>query len=138
MIIYDLRCDKGHTFEGWFKDRSSFEQQCEAQLINCPVCGSSHAEMVPSSIAVLGKDTKAAEKNQTKEISPLTALRMIHEYIDKHFDDVGNRFAEVALKIHHGEEDKRGIKGTTSSEEEEVLKEEGIPFVKIPMIKYDG
>ncbi|MBN2539607.1 MAG: DUF1178 family protein, partial [Deltaproteobacteria bacterium] len=52
--------------------------------------------------------------------------------------DVGSKFAEVALKIHFGEEDSRNIKGTTTEREEAVLKEEGVPFVKIPIPKFDG
>ena len=27
MIIYDLKCKKNHKFEGWFKDRTAFEEQ---------------------------------------------------------------------------------------------------------------
>ena len=68
----------------------------------------------------------------------MKALRTFHEYMDKTFEDVGNRFAEVALKIHFGEEDSRNIKGTTTKKEEAVLREEGVPFVKIPIPKFDG
>lgn len=63
---------------------------------------------------------------------------MIHEYIDRHFDDVGSRFADIALKIHHGEEEKRNIKGTTTAAEEETLKDEGVQFMKLPTIKLDS
>lgn len=65
-------------------------------------------------------------------------LRMLHEYIDKTFEDVGSKFAEVALKIHIGEEDNRNIKGTTTKTEEDTLREEGIPFIKIPIPKFDS
>jgi hypothetical protein len=51
---------------------------------------------------------------------------------------VGNRFADVALKIHYGEEEKRNIKGTTTAQEEDNLKEEGVQFVKIPVPKMDS
>ncbi|MDD2672363.1 MAG: DUF1178 family protein, partial [Syntrophales bacterium] len=66
MIIYDLRCVKNHGFEGWFKDRSAFEEQKSEKLIACPVCGSSDVAMVPSSISILGKEIRNAEK-QGKE-----------------------------------------------------------------------
>lgn len=138
MIIYDLRCEKGHKFEGWFKDRQSFEEQHVRKIITCPSCGSSETEMVPSSIAILGKEAKAADRTQAKEITLLRALQTLHEYLDKNFDDVGSRFAEVALRIHYGEEEKRNIKGTSTSEEEAVLKEEGVQFVKVPTIKFDS
>jgi hypothetical protein len=138
VIIYDVRCHKGHTFEGWFKDRSSFEEQRIANLIMCPVCGSSDVERVPSSVTILGKDVKEAEHTRNKGISPLEALQKIQEYIEKNFDDVGNRFADIALKIHHGEEEKRNIKGTTTTTEEETLREEGVQYFKVPAIKLDS
>ncbi len=138
MIIYDLRCEKSHKFEGWFKDRASFENQKKEKLITCPICGGADIAMVPSSIAFMGKDIRSSERENTKELSPMKALKTLHEYLDKHFEDVGGRFAEVALKIHHGEEDRRNIKGTTTEHEEENLKEEGVQFFKIPVPKFDG
>lgn len=138
MIIYDVRCRMGHAFEGWFKDGPSFEEQRAAKLITCPTCGSSDVEKVPSSITVLGKDTKQRERLQNKEISPVEALQLIHQYISKNFDDVGDKFADIALKIHLGEEEKRNIKGTTTSTEEEALREEGVQFFKIPAIKLNS
>ncbi len=138
MIIFDLRCSKGHAFEGWFKDRAAFDEQKRKNLIACPVCGDADADVVPSSIAIMGKETRDLDRKQDKELSPLKALQVLHEYIAKHFDDVGDKFAEAALKIHRGEEDKRNIRGTTTKREEEMLKEEGVPFLKIPVPKLDS
>lgn len=138
MIIYDLKCDKGHKFEGWFKDRENWVNQHSKKLVSCPVCNSSDIEIIPSSITIRGKDSRENGSTKQKEVSPLAALHMLHEYLNKHFEDVGDRFAEVALKIHYGEEEKRNIKGTSTREEEENLKEEGVRFIKIPMMKMDS
>ncbi len=135
MIIYDLRCEKNHNFEGWFNDRAAFEDQRSKKLLSCPICGSGRVDMVPSSISIMAKDSK---KESIKELSPMKALSMVHEFLNKNFEEVGDKFAEVALKIHAGEEDKRNIKGTTTKEEEEVLKEAGVQFVKIPVAKFDS
>ena len=137
VIIYDLKCEKNHIFEGWFNDRTAFEEQKKKKLVTCPVCESSNIDIAPSSITVMGKKTGDLSKNNT-DISPMKALQMFHEYMDKTFEDVGSKFAEVALKIHFGEEDSRNIKGTTTKNEETVLEEEGVPFVKIPIPKFDG
>jgi hypothetical protein len=48
---------------------------------------------------------------------------------------VGVDFAKEALKIHFGESKKRNIRGTTTAEEETLLKTEGVPFLKIPIVK---
>ncbi|HOM70093.1 MAG: DUF1178 family protein [Smithellaceae bacterium] len=138
MIIYDLKCEKGHTFEGWFKDRRSWVLQSSEKLISCPVCNSCNVEIVPSSITIMGKDSRVADNLREKEISPFKALQLLHQYIDKNFEDVGDKFAEVALKIHFGEEEKRNIKGTTTPQEENNLREEGVQFIKIPGLKMDS
>ena len=138
MIIYDLKCEKGHTFEGWFKDQQTWTLQNSQKLVSCPVCNSSNIEMIPSSITIMGKDSRAAGKLQEKEISEAKALRMLHQYIDINFEDVGNKFAEIALKIHYGDEEKRNIKGTSTPQEEENLKEEGVQFIKVPLLKMDS
>lgn len=138
MIIYDLKCDKDHKFEGWFNDRAAFEDQKTQKLITCPICGSSEVEMVPSSVTIMGKDLAESKGKSSKDISPIKALQLFHEYLDKNFSDVGNKFAEVALKIHRGEEDKKNIKGTTTKSEEETLKEEGVQFIKVPIPKFDS
>lgn len=137
MIIYDLKCTQGHKFEGWFQDRKAFEEQQGQKLISCPVCGSMDAEIVPSSLTVVGKEMKA-EKMGQRELPPQKTLQLLHEYIDKNFEDVGARFAEVAIRIHYGEEEARNIKGMTTQQEEETLREEGIKFIKVPVPKFDS
>jgi hypothetical protein len=62
-------------------------------------------------------------------------LQVMSDYIDKHFEDVGADFYDEALKIHYGETEKRNIKGTATTEEEVILKEEGVQFFKVPIIK---
>ena len=138
MIIYDLRCDRGHKFEGWFHDRQAFETQQAGKLITCPVCGSMEMEIVPASVALLGKDKVPEAKRNDVEISPLKYLEQLHRQIDKYFDNVGEQFAEVAIRIHRGEEDRRNIRGITTEREEETLREEGVPFVKVPIPKFDS
>jgi hypothetical protein len=138
VIIYDVKCENGHKFEGWFKDRQAWIEQNAQRLICCPVCNSSNVEIAPSSITIMGKDAKTADKNSEKDIPPGKALQWLQQFIENNFEDVGNKFAEVALKIHYGDEEKRNIKGTTTSQEEASLKEEGISFIKIPLPKMDS
>jgi hypothetical protein len=138
VIIFDLKCEKGHKFEGWFKDRAALEEQQTRKLISCPICGSAETVMVPSSITIVGKNGKIPEKKSEVDISPMKYLQAIHQHIEEHFENVGERFTEVALKIHYGDEDQRNIRGTTTLAEEETLKKEGVPFIKIPEFKFDS
>jgi hypothetical protein len=140
MIVYDLRCGNGHTFEGWFKDGSAFADQKARKLINCPVCGSDNNEVAPSSVMYIRKEGSSPRFRDRKpeELSLQQGYNLLKSYIDEHFEDVGDRFTEVAVKIHRGLEEERNIKGTTTQMEEEYLTEEGIAFFKIPSVKLDS
>ena len=135
MIIYDIKCENGHTFEGWFKDRQAWIEQNAGRLVCCPVCNSSSVEIAPSSLTIMGKDSKPP---RNKDVSPEQVLQSLRRYLENNFEDVGNKFAEVALKIHAGDEERRNIKGTTTPREETVLKEEGVSFIKITLPKMDS
>lgn len=56
MIVYDLRCENGHMFEGWFKDSGAFVDQQAQGRIACPVCGSASNEVALSSVMYIGKE----------------------------------------------------------------------------------
>jgi hypothetical protein len=51
MILFKLRCARGHQFEGWFCNGDGFEAQQAAGEISCPECGETRVEkalMAPS------------------------------------------------------------------------------------------
>jgi hypothetical protein len=48
-------------------------------------------------------------------------------------EDVGERFAEEARRIHYGEAESRGIRGQASTEEAQALTEEGIEVAVLPL-----
>ena len=130
MIAFDLFCSNGHKFECWFKNSSSFEEQKSAGMIPCPICGDRQIEKAFSPFAI-----KRGGEGVKEGMDPHHALQLVHEYLDKHFEDVGAEFYKEALKIHYGEMEKRNIKGTATTEEEVILKEEGVQFFKIPIVK---
>lgn len=138
VIIYDLKCRNEHKFEGWFQNRMAFEGQKSQKLVACPVCGNTEATLIPSSVAIMGRDHRSAAVKKETWPLPQKVLREFHEYVQKNFDNVGNKFAEVALRIHHGEEDGRNIRGTTTGSEEETLREEGVQFIKLSLPKLDS
>jgi len=133
MIAFDLRCSNGHSFEGWFKDLESFNEQNSKGMIICPSCKNTGITRVLSPVAI--KSSQVEEK--PKEVKPdYEKLAVgVMEYIKNNFDDVGTAFAKEALKIHYGVTKKRNIRGSATTEEEETLKEEAIKFFKIPSVK---
>lgn len=153
MIHYDLQCDRGHAFDGWFKDSASFEAQAERGLITCPSCDSStvsRALMAPA----LGRNTRHATQATTAPATPAPAgeaqqgaiagaampdqlralLQRVRSEVEKNCDYVGSDFAEEARRIHYGETEARGIYGETTSSEAEALNDEGIAFGVLPWL----
>ncbi len=130
MIAFDLFCSNGHKFECWFKDSASFEEQKEAGILTCPICDDNQIGKAFSPFAIKRGGEKVREG-----LDPHQALQLIHDYLEKHFEDVGADFYKEALKIHNGEKEKKNIKGTATTEEEVILREEGVQFFKVPIIK---
>lgn len=48
-------------------------------------------------------------------------------------EDVGERFAEEARRIHYQEVPERGIRGIVTPDEREALAEEGIEVLSLPI-----
>jgi hypothetical protein len=69
MIIYDLRCENGHIFEGWFEDSQAYEDQNARCLVSCPVCGSHKNQVAPSSVMYVGKESHAFRNKTPEELS---------------------------------------------------------------------
>jgi hypothetical protein len=59
-------------------------------------------------------------------------LRAVRHVIE-HSDDVGDRFAEEARRIHYGEADERAIRGQATPDEARALEEEGIEVMPLPV-----
>jgi hypothetical protein len=49
-------------------------------------------------------------------------------------EDVGEAFADEARKIHYKESPERSIRGQTTLDEAEALREEGIEVLAMPMM----
>lgn len=136
MIVYDLQCANGHTFEGWFEDRKAYEDQGRKKLIVCPVCSDTSVAAVPSVFSIKTGLT-SSEKEDDKPENRAT-VEMAMEFLENNFEDVGASFAPEALKMHYNVTEKRNIRGTSTEAEEEMLKQEGIKFFKLPIPRLDS
>ena len=134
MIRFSLHCDKDHEFEGWFSSSKDFDGQSERGLVECPVCGSRQigkSLMAPAVAA--SRDTPArplAMDSEKREM--MRKLRDMVQAVKQNSEDVGDRFADEARKIHHGETEARGIIGKASSDDAKSLIEEGIEIAPLP------
>ncbi|MEI9983907.1 MAG: DUF1178 family protein [Aliidongia sp.] len=135
MILYELRCPSEHFFEGWFRSSDGYEEQRDAGEIACPVCGRHDIDKAPMAPR-LGRSDKSlpAPTQPAGAMEQVQLLRSLRRAIETGCEDVGERFAEEARKIHYGEADARGIYGNTSAEEAEKLADEGVEFARIPWV----
>jgi hypothetical protein len=132
MIAYDLQCQNGHCFEGWFEDYKSFRKQQKKGLVTCPVCDDTQVFQVPSTFAIKGKPGNHSLSNAPQP-DPESAAHAIAHYMDRNFENVGTDFATEALKIHYGVNEPRNIRGVSTAQEEETLRQEGVAFIKVPL-----
>lgn len=130
MIAYDLRCEEGHQFEAWFRNLKAFELQRKRNLIECPRCGS-------VAIALVYRAATIRKQSLKKDpAAPAAALsEKILKILEDQFEDVGPSFPEEARRVHYGEAEPRNIRGEASREEEESLRAEGVPVVRIALPK---
>ena len=137
MIRYDLVCDRGHAFDGWFRDSQGFEDQAAAKTVQCPHCGSSDVEkalMAPGVPARSNRRSGPSEDSMTdpRAVMMRTAMRKLREHVEATADYVGPQFADEARRIHNKESEERGIYGEASPEEARALRDEGIDVMPLP------
>ena len=139
MIVFDLECNCGYTFEGWFQDRQDFDNQQTASFLVCPQCGGREIRKILSPIRAQSSGNvsnsalhiKAGESESSTDT--FEVLETLQEFVEKNFEDVGTELATESLKIHYGVSEPRNIRGVTTELEEKKLREEGINILKIPM-----
>ena len=140
MIRYELSCDNGHTFEGWFGSADDFDRQQKMALVSCPTCGSAHVAkrlMAPSVSTARKKQQRQDLAVQTGQREMMTKLREIVSTIRANSEDVDERFPEEARKIHYGETEQRGLIGRATADEVRDLLEEGVEVAPLPVLPDD-
>jgi len=146
MIHYDLICDKGHAFDGWFRNSSAYDEQAGRGLLTCTHCGSGKVEkqlMAPGIPAKSNRKSDSATKMVAAPADPRLAelmnmVRVMRRHVEENAEYVGDRFADEARKIHYEESDQRGIYGQTTADEAKALVEEGITVHALLRLPEDG
>lgn len=157
MIVFDLHCEHGHRFEGWFKSSSDYEDQKARGLVSCPECGTHMVSKAPMAPAVPAKgNTKpdarlqrvpqeiaAQPPTQDQAVSnaePPAEVKKAIEALAKaqakaleNSTYVGKDFTKQAREMHYGERDAEVIHGQASLEEAKELVDEGVAVAPLPL-----
>jgi hypothetical protein len=149
MIVFDHACSHGHAFEGWFASADAYADQRARSLVRCPLCDDAAIDKRPSARVNSGKSRNAVEAT-TAPSAPVTSpdasaamnaiaglppemLAKLREIV-KNTENVGDKFADEARKIHYEEVPPRAIRGKATPDEAEALREEGIEFSSLPAV----
>ena len=151
MKVLDLECAQGHAFEGWFASEDEFQSQREGSLIACPLCsdtavtkrlsaprlnlgrGGGAPERANSGVAPESDGGAASEVAALPRQAMQAAWMQMVRRVMAQTEDVGERFAEEARRMHYGESAERGIRGQATAEQTEALLDEGIAVMPLPI-----
>jgi hypothetical protein len=147
VIRYDLHCEAGHGFESWFRSSGDYDVQRKKKLVECPVCGSHQVEkqvMAPR----LRRTDKSARAKPAQEKAPVammspeeaefrTKLRELRDHVTKNAENVGEKFPDLARKMHNEEIERRSIYGEASPEEVKSLLDDEVEIHPLPILPDD-
>jgi hypothetical protein len=132
MIRYSLKCDKGHTFDSWFKSSDAFDVLDAQGMINCAVCGSasvSKAIMAPRVATAEDRSDLTAPATEAER-----AVAALRDKVESEADYVGDRFAKDVRAMHAGEVPERAIYGEASLPEAKSMIEDGLQIAPLPFV----
>jgi len=153
-LTFSLQCAHQHDFEGWFGSEDDFQSQLARGLVECPLCGDrqitkqlsaprlnlstsrGEREVSTSTPAVATSPVTQTPAHDVTSLSPTqlqAAWLQAVQHVMANTEDVGQRFAEEARKMHYGESEERGIRGQATPEQTRDLLEEGISVMPLPM-----
>ena len=144
MKVLNLVCLHEHRFEGWFASEVDYLSQTERGLVECPLCGDNSVTRLPSAPHVHTSNARevapvpAAPARPAGPDSPVALtqqaawLRAVR-HVMTHTDDVGDRFAEEARRMHYGETEERAIRGQATRAQAQSLVDEGIAVMPLPL-----
>lgn len=154
MKVLDLHCALDHAFEGWFASEEDFLDQQQRELVQCPFCGSHEVRKALSAprlnlrggrprVRAEATDGQEGAESQARlpaavlapeQVSAVQAmwLRLARQVV-AHTEDVGERFAAEARRMHYDEIPERGIRGQATEQETRELLEEGVAVLPLLM-----
>lgn len=147
MKVFDLHCPVDHVFEGWFASEDDFRQQMERGLVECPMCGSTQlrkglsaprlnlgAQPPATSVPAEAQAAPAPQSEAHRKLHAVQAAWLqLSRRIAEKTEDVGEQFADQALRMHKGEEPERPIRGQATPQQALELLEEGVPVLPLAL-----
>jgi hypothetical protein len=136
MIVFDLRCGRGHVFEAWFGSSAAYEEQRAGGLIACPICGDDDVGKAVMAPNVPAKGNRAEAPSVPPDAAAVKAalatLAKAQQAALENSRWVGRSFASEARAMHSGEAESAPIHGQASIAEAKALVADGVPVAPLP------
>lgn len=157
MKVLDLQCAQLHVFEGWFASEEDYASQQSRGLVSCPVCGDLQVhkmlsaprlnlragresptapdvvEQAPATVSAPGERARRSGAVAGPSVAAFQAqLLQAMRQVVASAEDVGERFADQARAMHHGDMEARNIRGRTTPQVAMELMEEGVDVLPLP------
>lgn len=154
-ILYQLRCDNQHKFEGWFPSIAQFDSQKAQGTLQCPMCGIAAVDRDIMSPRVSGiQKEKTGKPKRAQRLKKLQhqvqstdemmmgtrvkdMMRTVRNIIKSECEFVGNRFVEEVKKYEDGNRDDK-FYGTPTEAEARKLIADGVDLFVVPDVKDDA
>ncbi len=153
MKVLSLQCSHQHAFEGWFASEDDFQSQLARGLVTCPLCADPAIQKMPSAprlnfgaqqaVSTAASNAPVASAASTELVASASGAGPSNEqqaaflkalrHVVANTEDVGDKFASQARRMHYGEEKARNIRGQASPREVIELIEEGIAVMPLPL-----
>jgi hypothetical protein len=134
MIRFSLVCERDHEFDGWFRNSDDFDTQKKRGFVSCPVCNSAKVDkaLMAPAVSTGRKKEKIALAVGEEQKKMLQQFHELGRKLREGAENVGDKFADEARKIHFGETEARGIYGEASPDEVKGLLDDGVEFMPLP------
>lgn len=146
MKVLNLQCTHQHGFEGWFGSEDDFTDQLARGLLSCPLCGDAAIQKMLSAprlnlrghrddktpVEPTEPGDRVALGSPASGLPPQAELLRAMREVLAQTEDVGERFADQARAMHHGDMAHRNIRGRTTPEVAMALIEEGVEVMPLP------
>lgn len=154
-ILYQLRCDNQHHFEGWFPSIAQFDSQKAQGMLQCPMCGIAAVDRDIMSPRLGGlQKSKPIKNKRAQRLKKLQqqvqssdemmmgtrvkdVMRTVRNIIKSECEFVGNRFVEEVKKYEDGSRDDK-FYGTPTEAEARKLMDDGVDLFVVPDVKDDA
>ncbi len=138
MIKYNLLCENKHEFESWFSSSQEFDRLKKKNLLECIYCNSKKVNKSIMAPRILNS-SKSKSKYFNPDIKKFKKnLKNLRTFVENNFEFVEKNFASKVREVYYDKKSNKNIYGTTTEDERQELKEEGIDLISIPWVEKEN